>query len=217
MTETSIAPSGVAYLYGDLLQELFPSTSRLALNENLPCRGTKIKKNDLAALILTTACVHWAKQDCVRLSLSSKGLLIKSRYVLVARTTKPAARLDGIEGLFLAAISGKEKDDGVASIVSRILRQDSVDPWGKVIKEAQRYLVGLGCFDEVERKGIGKLLGKELVPQCDRIAALQAQVGAVRDLLAGFRSAQNELYGQVWKDVGSGIASRQETPDTDLD
>jgi hypothetical protein len=77
--------------------------------------------------------------------------------------------------------------------------------------------LGLGYFTEGERKGLGKLLGKELVPQCDKIAVLQAQVGAVRDLLVGFRSAQSELYSQVWKDVGSGIASRQETPDHDLD
>jgi hypothetical protein len=216
MTETTITPSALAYLFGDLLQDQYASTSPIALNETLPCRGTKAKKNDLAVLILTTACVYWAKQECVHLSLGTKGLLVKSRYVLVARTTKPAARLNGHEGLFLAAISGKERDDGVASIVHRLLRQDSIDPWGRVIKETQRYLVGLGYFAEVDRKGIGKILGKELIPQCDAILSLQPQVGLVRDLLAAFRSAQGELYGQIWKDIGSGITSRQETPDNDL-
>ena len=55
----------------------------------------------------------------------------------------------------------------------------------------------LKCFGSI-LAGLGRLLGKELTPQCDRILALQGSVGQVRDLLSGFRSSQPELYAQLW-------------------
>lgn len=214
MNEFSIVPSALAYLYGDMLQDLFASSARVSLSESLPCREVKVKRNDLATLVLVTGFVYCAKQGWLRLALSTKGLLIKSRYVLASLTQRPASAMAGLEGQILSSMAGK--DEGVSSIVTRVLHKDSVDPWGVVIREVQRYLLGLGYFAEVERRGLGKLLGKEWVPQCDRILPLQSQVEQVRGMLAGFRAGQDELYAQLWKDVGSGIRLRQETPDEDF-
>jgi hypothetical protein len=208
-------PSGLAYLYGDLLQDVFASSARVSLGEQLPCRQVSVKKLDLATLVLVTACVYWAEQGCLQFSLGTKGLL-KSRYVLTRRTTKAAPRLEGLESQVLANVTGREKGDGVASVVERVLRKDHVDPWGAVIREVQHYLVVPGYYAEAERRGVGKLLGKELVPQCDKIATLQGDVAGVHSMLEGFRSAQSELYSQLWKDVGAGITSRQETPENDF-
>ena len=216
MSESLVVPSALAYLYADTLQDLFASRARLSLSESLPCRHVSVRKTDVATLVLVTACVHWVREGCLDLTVGTRGMLVKSRYVQATRTTKAARRLDGLEALLLASVAVREKDNGVASIVNRLLRKDSVDPWGRVIQEVQRYLLGLGYYSEVQRKGLGKLLGKELVPQCDRIMPLQGHVGQVRDLLSGFRSSETELYGQLWKDVGAGITSRQETPDNDL-
>lgn len=215
MSELTIMPSGLAYLYGDLLQDVFASSARVSLGEQLPCRQVSVKKFDLATLVLVTACVYWSKQGCLQFSLGTKGLL-KSRYVLARRTTQAAPRLEGLESQVLANVTGRDKDDGVASIVERVLRKDHVDPWGAVIREVQRYLLVPGYYAEAERRGVGKLLGKELVPQCDKIATLQGQVAGVRAMLEEFRSAQSELYSQLWKDVGAGITRRQETPENDL-
>ena len=217
MSTSSIVPSALAYLYADLLQDLYANSARVSLSESLPCRGASVKRADLATLVLVTACVHWVQQGCLTLSMGVKGVLVKSRYVQVARTTRPAGHLDGLEGLLLASVAAKEQDNGMSAIVNRVLRKDSVDPWGHVIQEVRRYLLGLGYYSEVERKGLGRLLGKELTPQCDRILALQGSIGEVRDLLSGFRSSQAELYAQLWKDANAGITSRQQTPDHDLD
>ncbi len=217
MTQPVVAPSALAYLYADSLQDLFASKTRLSFGERLPCRDVSVKKSDLATLILVTAYAHWKQQGCLQLSMGVKGLLVKSKYLQAMRTSIPADRLDGLEGLLLASVAPREKDNAVASIVHRLLREDSVDPWGRVVKEVQHYLLGLGYYSEVERKGLGKLLGKELSPQCDRILSLQSSVSLVRELLSGLRSSQPEVYTQLWKDVSAGITSRQETPDTDLD
>jgi len=216
MSELSVMPSALAYLYGDLLQDVFASSVRVSMNEQLPCRQVSVKKSDLATLVLATAFVYWTEQGCLQLSTSTKGLLIKSKYVLARRTAKAAPRLEGLESQVLASVTGREKGDGVGSIVERVLHKDYVDPWGAVIREVQRYLLGLGYYAEAERRGVGKLLGKELVPRCDRITSLQSEAGGVHDLLARFRSSQADLYPQLWKDVGAGITSRQETPDNDL-
>lgn len=216
MNGFSIAPSALAYLYGDLLQDTFASSALVSFPESLPCRDVKVKKTDLATAILVTGFVYLAKEDCLRLSIGSRGFLVKSKCVLVARTPCSTGRQNGLEEQILANLTGKAKDDCVNPIVQRVLRKDSVDPWGAVIREVQRYLLGLGYYAERERQGVGKLLGKELVPQCDKILALQAEVSKAHDMLASFRSAQGELYVQLWKDAGAGITARQETPDVDM-
>ncbi len=215
MNQFPVMPSALAYLYGDLLQEVFAGTARISVSETLPCRQVKVKRNDLATVVLFSGFVYCATEGWLRLEASIRGRLIKSKYVLAKRTAQPA-RLEGLEAGILDSVTGKESDDGVSSIVARLLRRDHVDPWGYVIRDLRRYLLGPGYFTESERGGVRKLLGKELVPDCAKIGALRTEAGQVGNLLAGFRSAQGELYAQLWKDVSAGITSRQETPQEDL-
>lgn len=216
MTEFTVAPSALAYLYADMLQDMCGPSAVMTLSEKLPCREVQVKKKDMATLILYTAFAYWVRAGCLRLGIETKGLLIKSKYVTVSRTPTPATRSDGLEAQLLTYLTGRAKDDSTAGIVARWLRKDSIDPWGAVIHEVQRYLASQGYFVESERKGLGKLLGKELQPQCDKIASLQGQVNPVRDLLSALRTAQPDVSTQLWKDIGSGITGRQETPDSDL-
>jgi hypothetical protein len=217
MQDLSVSPSALAYLYGDQLEDLFVSRARLSVNETLPCREVKLKKKDLAAMVGVAALVGLLKEDCLRLSLGSRGAIIKSKHVLASRSTRPTSRFAGLEAELMSRVTGKDKDDGVASIVARVLGDDSADPWGRWLGRVRQHLLEQGYFTSEQRSGIGRLLGKELVPQCDRIAAVQPEVRQLRAVLAAYRAAEPQLYEQLWKDVTGGITSRQSTADIDLD
>ncbi|MBC7260676.1 MAG: hypothetical protein H5T63_01570 [Chloroflexi bacterium] len=217
MVDFTIAPSALAYLFGDTLEDLFAGKARLSLNETIPCREAKVKVKDLANAMLVAAFVHLAKEGALGLTLGKKGMLIKSSCVLATRGPGQGSRTDGWEGRLLANLTGNTKGDDIGSIAARSLGSRSADPWKEVILAAQRYLVEKGYFAEAERHGIAKVLGKELVPQCEKIAALQGEAEQVKAMLSAFRASQPALYEQLWKDVAGGIASCQEKPDTDFD
>lgn len=217
MSEFTIAPSALAYLFGDTLEDLFAGRSRLPLSEAIPCREAKVKLRDLANVVLVAAFVQLASDGALGLALSTKGMVIKSKFVLATRGSGQASRSDGLEGRILANVTGIARNDDVSSVVARVQGRKSADPWKEVIGTVQRYLVGLGYFVEVERRGIGKLLGKELVPQCEKIAALRGEADRLKAALSAFRASQPAIYEQLWQDVARGIASCQEKPDTDFD
>jgi len=214
----SIMPSALAYLFGDMLEDVFAAKSRLSLREKLPCREVKIKRKDLATAVLVSAIVYLAKRNQLSLEVHTKGRIIKSKFVLVTPLGQFSnSSDDSFEGQILASISDNPKYNDVRSIVWRLWSADSASPWSDVIQRCQKYLLGQGYFSEQERHGIAKIMGKKLVPQCEKILPLQAEADALRNVLADFRAANRELYERLWKDVGKGIASRQEQEDIDMD
>lgn len=217
MNNFTVLPSALAYLFGDALEDLFPSRSRLAFGEKLPCRDVKVKRKDLAKAMILTAFVHLARQGHLTLTLSKKGRIIKRKFVLAARSGSPAGGLGGLEGQLMGVVRKDSKHNDVASLVWRLWSDDVSDPFGDVIHMSQAYLQRQGYFSEGERRGIARILGKKLVPECDRILALQGEVSLMQGMIAAFRAEQPELYAQLWKDVGKGIASRQEVSDDDAD
>jgi len=213
----TVLPSSLAYLFGDVLKALFPTQSRLSFGEKLPCRDVKVKRKDLAKAMVLTAFVHLARQGHLTLTLSKKGRIIKRKFVLAARSGSPAGGFGGLEGQLMGVVRKDPKHNDVASVVWRLWSDDVTDPFGDVLHMGQAYLRGQGYFSEGERRGIAKILGKKLVPECDRILALQGEASLIQDMIAAFRAEQPELYVQLWKDVGKGIASRQEASDDDVD
>jgi len=73
----------------------------------------------------------------------------------------------------------------------------------------------VGYFVEEKRRGIARLRGKKLIPQCERIGALEKEARRLGKVMATFQTSQSELYKHLWKGVTSGIASRQERKDLD--
>jgi hypothetical protein len=217
MNAFTVNPSALAYLFGDRLEDLFAGRSRLPFNETLPCREVKVKARDLPIAMLTTALIHLVRRGVVRLSLDSKGRILKKRFVLATLTNESAANLGGLEGQILGSIRHDAKHNDVPTVVWRLWSADVTDPFSDVIRMGRQYLLELGYYSEGERRGIAKILGTKLVPECDRILALQAEADAVRDMLAAFRAEQPEVYEQLWKDVAKGISSRQEQQDVDVD
>jgi hypothetical protein len=217
VADFSISPSALAYLFGDELDDLFADRSRLPINENLPCRDVKVRRNDLAVAILVTAFADLVRKGHLSLIMHTKGRIIKSKCVLASLASTPAGALAGLEGQLLGNLRGNSNEDDAPSVVARLWRSDVNDPFGKVIQMAQTYLLQQGYIVEEERQGLGKLLGKKRTPQCEGILGLQPQTATLYDLVASFRSGQPEVYAQLWKDVAKGIDSRQERVEVDPD
>jgi len=217
MTEFTITPSLLAYLFGDRLEDLFAGRSRLPINETLPCREVKVKSRDLPVAMVVTAFAYLARRQLLGLSLETKGRILKKRFVLATPTGGLGPDLPGLEGEILASIHRDAKGNDVPTVVWRLWRSDVTDPFSDVIRRGREYLLQLGLYAEGERRGIAKILGAKLVPECDKILALRSEAEHVREMVADFRTAQSELYVQLWKDVAKGIGSRQESQDVDMD
>ena len=213
----SVLPSALAYLFGDMLQDQFAGKTRIGFSEKVPCREVKVKKKDLATVMLVAGFAHLRKSGHLRLAVGKRGRIIKSPCIHVTLAAQASGYPGWLEGRILANVSGNLKKDDVRSIVWRLLGADSGDPWTDVIGQAQAYLLDQGYYMEEDRRRLGKLLGKKRVPLCERILGLQQEVGALRAMLSAFRMSESDTYEQLWKDVGKGIASRQEQPDVDYD
>jgi hypothetical protein len=217
MSDLAVPPSALTYLYGDKLEDLFGGRSRLPFHETLPCREVKVKRKDLADAMVVSAFVFLAEQGHLVLAVQTTGRLVKRRFVQATRSSSPADSLSGLESQLASCVGMDPKRNDVPSVVWRLWRNDIHDPFGDVINMGKAHLRALGCFHEGQRRGVARILGKQLVPDCERILALRGQVRVVHEMLATFRGAQAALYAQLWKDVEKGIASRQEQQDVDTD
>lgn len=206
----SIAPSALAYLFGDLFEDVFAEKTRLASGVKIPCREKKVKKPDLTTLMLTAAFVHLAEKGFLKLTTGKKGLILKSTTVFaVLSPGRSAQKFDHFEGAVITNITGTEKKDDVGSIVQRLLERSTRDPRAQLIQETHKYLLGQGYFTKEERGGIAKILGKKTAPQCEKIVKLEKEAQQLRETMAAFQSTQPEIYKLLWKGVASGIRSRE--------
>jgi hypothetical protein len=217
VADFSVSPSALAYLFGDTLQNLFAGKSRLPINETLPCREVKLRRKDLAVAVLVTAFADLVRKGNLKLNVQTKGRIIKSKSVLATAAGTPVGSLAGLEAQLLGNLRRNQNDDDVPSVVARLWSHKVDDPFNEVMDMARTYLEGQGYFVEEKRQGLSKLLGKKLVPQCDKILALQGQAGPLYDMVAAFRSTQPEVYAQLWNDISKGIASQQEKVEADFD
>ena len=217
MDDSSVLPSALAYLYGDVLESVFIGKTRIGFSEKLACREVKVKKKDLATVMLVAGFALLRKTSQLSLAMGKTGRILKRRCVHATPTAQGIVQAGGLEAQILAKVSGNLKRDDVASIVWRLWRADSGDPWGDVIRWGQEYLIAQGYFVEEERRGIGKLLGRKRIPRCERVLALLPEAEVLRAMLVAFRASEPEVYEQLWKDVRKGVGSRQEQQDVDFD
>ncbi len=208
--EYSIAPSALAYLFGDMLEDVFAGrASWFGRSETLPCCRVEVNREDLATVMVTAAFLHLAEEGNLILTLGTTGRILKSKTVFAAfRSRRPGQYLGGLEGEIVSNMSGFQMKNDVKHIVERLLGRHWSDPWREIIRRARRYLLYKGYFAEEERHGIAKLLGKKLIPQCGRILALEKEAWQLGKMMAAFQASQSELYERLWKCVEGGIASR---------
>lgn len=212
----SPSPSGVVYLFGD---RFAGRDKLLSAGEKLPCSDVKVQKRELAQEMFRAAFASLAQGGQLSLALGQKKtLLFKSSAVFVTLNRREALELGGLEAGILRALTGDPKRDSVEEVVGRAIGEESIDPWGAAIDQARGHLLQLGYFVEEERGGLGRLVpGRKLLPQCERIAALQGHVPTVQALLAGLSSRDPALNKQLGDDIKKGITSRYKTREIDAD
>jgi len=210
------SPSGLVYLFGD---RFAGRDKLLAVGEKLPCSEVKVQKKDLVQAMFRGAFASLAQDGCLSLSLGQKKILLfKASAVFVTINRREARESGGLEAGILEVLTGDPRRDSVEEGVGRAIGEESVDPWGAVIDQTREHLLRLGYFVEEERSGLGRLVpGRKLLPQCERIMALQGNVPTVLALLEGLSSRDPTLNKQLGEDTKKGITSRYKTREIDAD
>jgi hypothetical protein len=210
----SINTSSIVYVYGDQFVEV-----RSRGGVEVPCRNVRVKKQDLAATAMTAALIGLAEAGHARLYVGTRRALLglRKRSAVFVEPLGGTPSIGGLEGGLLASLGDDQDGKAVRTIIERLL-PESGDPWGDVIGRIEQGMLDEGYLLEGERdKKVAQFfLGKKREPDCQRIAALQEQVPPVREMVDGFRQANEVLYDQLTKDVRQGIRARLEA-DLDID
>ena len=215
-TALPVAPSGFVYLFGD---RFAGRDKLLSAGEKLPCSDVKVQKKELVQAMFRAAFASLERDGHLSLTLGQKkALLFKTSAVFVTLNRREVQESGGLETRILHALTGDPRRDCVEEVVGRVIGEDSIDPWGVVIDQTREYLLQHGYFVEGERGGLGKFIpGRKLLPQCERIIALQRHLSAVQALLEGLPSRDSALNKQLCEDIKRGIALRYETQELDVD
>ena len=203
-----VSPSGVVYLYGDH----FVGGGFLGGRIELPCRGVKVKKDELAEVAATAAFIGLAQEGYARLHIDQRrgtlGLR-KHKAVFLHPLEGVGTPRSGFEGRILGLLSDRQGLNNVVDILKRLV-SESEDPWAEVIWRVSEGLLEQGYFVEAERGRVAEfVLGSKVLPDCQRIAALQGQVEPVRNMIVSFRIANPRIYAQLMKDVRVAIQARK--------
>jgi len=203
-----VSPSGVVYLYGDH----FVKGGFLRGRIELPCRGVKVKKDEVAETAAAAAFIGFAQGGHARLYIDKrKGTLglRKHKAVFLQPLQRAGAPPSGFEGMILQLLSDRQGLNNAVDILKRLV-PESEDPWAGVIWRVKEGLLEQGYFVEGERGKVTKFfLGRNLLPDCQRIATLQGQVEPVRGMIESFRIANPGIYAQLMKDVRAAIQARK--------
>jgi len=203
-----VSPSGVVYLYGDH----FVRGGFLRGRMELPCRGVKVKKDELAEVAATAAFIGLAQGGYAKLYIDQRRgtlSLRKHKAVFLQPLGRGATLPHGFEGRILQSLSDRQGVNNAVDILKRLV-PESEDPWAGVIWRVSEGLLEQGYFMEGERGRVAKfVLGRKLLPDCQRIAALQGQVEPVRNMIESFRIAKPRIYAQLMKDVRVAIQARK--------
>jgi hypothetical protein len=209
----SINASNIVYVYGDQFVEV-----RRRGGVKLPCRDVRVKTVDLAEMAMTAALIGLAEAGHARLYVGTRRALLglRKRSAIFVEPLGGAPSLGGLEGGLLASLGDDQECNAVRAIIERLMPTSGY-PWLAVIRRIEEEMLEEGYFLEVERdKKVAKFfLGQKLDPDCQRIAALREHVPTVREMVDGFRQANEVLYGQLIKDVRQGIREREAEFDDD--
>jgi hypothetical protein len=213
---STVAPSGLVYLFGDRFVE---RDTAFTAGEKLPCSEIKVKKKDLVQTMFQAAFASLVTDGRIALTMGQrKTLLFKTNAVFVSVGRQDPTEPGALETALLRALTGSAQRDSVEELVWRCIRETTADPWGQVIAQVQDYLLHAGWFVEGQRSGVAQILvGRKLVPQCERIGALEPVLPAVQALLEGARCQDSALHKQLCEDIKKGINSRYEAPQQDSD
>jgi hypothetical protein len=164
----------------------------------IPCHRVKVGTSELAQTVLATAFIALDRSGYVRLYLGTRRatLALLGLKAVCLKPTEPGIVTTGLEGQILDSLRDRRTRNNTYSIVRRTWRAHPI----AVIAQIRGGLLEQGYFH-----GRGKmakaLLGEKLVPDCQRIAALEGHVQSVRNMVEAFRRADPAVYSQLLSDI----------------
>ena len=146
----SIAPSALAYLFGDMLEDVFIKRNfwqdLSAVREILPCRRVKVERDNLANVIIVAAFVYLTEEGYLRLILGIKRGIFKSKDVFgELRSSRLSPYPGSLEEQIVNKITRpgnhQWKKNDVGSIIQRLQSWHSEDPCRDFIRWPRKYLL----------------------------------------------------------------------------
>jgi hypothetical protein len=169
----------------------------------IPCSGVKVDRRELAETALATAFIDLDRRGYCRLYLGTRPgpLGISRKETVCLEPPQSSISATGLEGWILDTLGAGKTRNNAFSIARRMRVAPTASPSpGAIIAKIGRDLLEQGYF-----QGRGKLaqafVGQKLVPDCQRIAALQREVEPVMDMLKAFERDAPEVYRQLFWDI----------------
>ena len=195
----------VVYAYG----HLFAPEVKL-LGVEAPMHDGKLNRDQLAQMMLVADFVGLERAGALGLSLStSKVLFIGTESVRVTKVKDVQA--GPLSRAILGQLTGDRNKDGAKNVVYRLLRKDSVDPYGVVVNWSQESLFQNGYYHEEERGRIAQMVaGSRKVPDRERLATLEPAARMIQSALREEELKQPAIYKRLKQDVLDALRSRVE-------
>ena len=195
----------VVYAYG----HLFAPEAKL-LGVEAPMHDGKLNRDQLAQKMLVADFVALERGGALSLSLStSKVLFIGTESVRVTKVNDVQA--GPLSRAILGQLTGDPNKDGTKNVVYRLLRKDSVDPYGVVVNWSQQSLLQNGYYFEEERGRIAQMVaGSRRVPDRERLATLEPAARMIQSALREEELKQPAIYKRLKQDVLDALRSRVE-------
>jgi hypothetical protein len=196
----AVNSSALVYLYG---HRFVGEGTRTNSWIEIPCRGIKVDARGLEEQALATAFIGLAEAGFVRLYLGTRpvtlGLLKNKAVCLEPLQTGTVAT--GLEGRILALASDRKQQRNAVAIAKRLLGPRGYRTSLSIVAQIKRDLLEQGQFVRGRGKIAEAFLGEKLVPDCQRIGALQGEAERVRGMVLAFRQAKPQVYAQLIKDI----------------
>ena len=169
----------MVYAYG----HLFAQQAKL-VGVYAPMHEGKLNRDQLAQMMLVADFVGLERAGALSLSLStSKVLFIGTESVRVTKLKDVQA--GPVSRAILGQLTGDPNKDGAKNVVYRLLRKDSVDPFGVVVSWSQQSLLQNVYYHEEEGGRIAQMVaGSRKVPDRERLATLEESAGQQADAAA---------------------------------
>jgi hypothetical protein len=200
----AVSSSGVVYLYGD---RFVPPTHRPKHWSEIPCRRVKVDALRLAETALATAFIALDRSGHGRLHMGTRpGTLGISRNRAVCMELYASGiGATGLEGRILASLRTRKTRNNAFDIVRRIGAHNNLPRLARILALIKEELIEQGHFVEGRGKIAEAFLGKKLVPDCQRIAALQGYVESVTNMVEAFRRTDPDIYQQLLEDIRTAL------------
>ena len=190
-----VAYSTLVYLFSDR----FVDKARFQ-GEEVPCKGNKVRQDDLA-MKLVAASISWLhEKDHVKLDMGKRSKMLGLRKISTVTVQKMGTL--GLSSSSLESVlwDKAEKNDNLFDLTSRIIGRAKRDnPESVIIKIVKDHLADEGYMDKKKKM----LLLTEYIPDCNRISELEDSMEEIPEIYSSIKN--KKLYEKILEDIKAGI------------